>query len=96
VSHRGTFEIKMDVLRIVQNEKKPTRIMYGANLSWKPTQRILRELAESDLIRAIDANRGERTLKDVRIRYIYELTPKGEKVLREYKHLNRTLEGALK
>ena len=96
MSHRGTFEIKMDVLRIVQNEKKPTRIMYGAKICWKPTQRILRELAESGLIRAIDANRGERTLKDGRIRYIYELTPKGEKVLREYKHLNRTLEGALK
>lgn len=92
MSHRGAFEIKMDVLRIVQNEKKPTRIMYGANLCWKPTQRILRELAESGLIRAIDANRGERTLKDVRIRYIYELTPKGEKVLADYEQLNRTLE----
>ena len=97
MSHRGAFEIRMDVLRIVQNEKKPTRIMYGANLSWRPTQRILGELAEAGLIRVIEnAYRGEPTRKDGRTRYFYELTTKGEKVLREYKHLNRTLEGALK
>ena len=89
--HRGAFEIRMDVLRIVQKEKKPTRIMYGANLSWNPLQRVLEELAEAGLIRAIDADRVVRTRKDRRTRYLYELTPKGEKVLAGYEQINRTL-----
>jgi predicted transcriptional regulator len=89
--NRGSFEIKMTVLGIVQKEKKPTLIMYGANICWRSTQRVLGELAESGLIRAFDADSGVRA-RDGRSRYFYELTPKGEKVLAGYVQLNRALE----
>jgi predicted transcriptional regulator len=89
--NRGSFEIKMTVLGIVQKEKKPTRIMYGANICWRSTQRVLGELAEAGLIRVFDAEGGVRA-RDGRSRCFYELTPKGEKVLAGYEQLNRALE----
>jgi hypothetical protein len=39
---RSRLEIYLDVLRIVsQGEKKPTHIMYKANLSWVPVNDII-------------------------------------------------------
>ena len=39
---RSRFEVHLDVRYTIRNGvKKPTRIMYGANLSWKSLQRVL-------------------------------------------------------
>jgi len=80
---RSKLEVYLDVLWIIKNgTHKPTRIMYGANLSWKPLQRILRSLLSQELILEIDAkdNRDKRTNK------FYEITQKGENVV---KYFNR-------
>lgn len=80
---RSKLEIYLDVLWIIKNgTHKPTRIMYGANLSWKPLQRILNSMVSQDLVREVDArdNRDKRTNK------YYEITQKGENVV---KYFNR-------
>lgn len=69
---RSVFEIYIDVLRVIKRgEYKPTRIMYAANLSWKPLMRILNSLIAQGLINEIE---GKRTR--------YEITEKGRSVLR--------------
>ena len=84
---RLKLEVYMDVLWVIKNgTRKPTRIMYGANLSWKPLQRILRSLVSQDLIGELDYS-GSR---DKRTNKVYELTSKGENVIRYFnqaKHL---------
>ena len=56
-------------------EDKPTRIMYAANLSWKPTQRVLAQLVEQELVREIRGAEGAKS------RRRYEITEKGVAVL---------------
>jgi predicted transcriptional regulator len=56
-------------------EEKPTRIMYAANLSWKPTQNVLAQLVEQGLVREI------RGAENVKSRRRYEITEKGVAVL---------------
>ena len=69
---RSAFEIYIDVLRVITGgEYKPTRIMYTANLSWKPLMRILNSMIAQGLINEIE---GKRTR--------YEITEKGRSVLR--------------
>ena len=80
---RSKLEIYLDVLWIIKNgTRKPTRIMYGANLSWKPLQRILRSMVSQELIREIDASDN----RDKRTNTYYEITQKGENVV---KYFNR-------
>ena len=57
---------------------KPTRIMYASNLSWMPTQRILRSLVEKGFLREIENTGSKRTKKR------YEITDKGLKVVRYF------------
>jgi len=48
---RSRLEIILSILSAVREGKeKPTRIMYAANLSWKPTQKMLSNLVEQGLI----------------------------------------------
>jgi len=54
---------------------KPTRIMYAANMSWKPVQRILSHLVEQGLLE-VRMNTESRQSKK---RYV--LTDKGANVL---------------
>jgi len=78
---RSKLEIYLDVLWIVKNgTRKPTRIMYGANLSWKPLQRILQSMVSQGLIRELETleNRDKRTNR------CYEITQKGENVVRYF------------
>ena len=80
---RSKLEIYLDVLWIIKDgTMKPTRIMYGANLSWKPLQRILRSMVSQDLIREMDTRDG----RDKRTNRCYEITQKGENVV---KYFNR-------
>ncbi len=80
---RSKLEIYLDVLWIIKNgTKKPTRIMYGANLSWKPLQRILMSMVSQGLIVEVDT----RDNRDKRTNTCYEITQKGENVV---KYFNR-------
>lgn len=73
---RSKLEIRLKMLSaIMDGEDKPTRIMYAANLSWKPTQRVLAQLVEQELVREISGAEG------VKSRRRYEITEKGVAVL---------------
>lgn len=75
-ARRSRLEIMLDVLTAVQNgEKKPTRIMYAANLSWTPTQRILSSLVQQGLLSERVNTGGGRSKRR------YEITEKGVEVL---------------
>ena len=65
---------------IKDGTKKPTRIMYGANLSWKLLQGILSSMVAQDLIDEVDASES----KDKRTSKYYEITPKGDSVIRYF------------
>ena len=78
VSRRSKLEIYLDVLWVIKNgTKKPTRIMYEANLSWKPLQQILKSMITKGFISEVDAM----SLKDNRTRSFYEMTHKGENII---------------
>ena len=75
---RSRLEVHLDVLYTIRNGvKKPTRIMYGANLSWKPLQRVLGSLIHQDLVMEVDPVDP----KDKRTSVSYDLTQKGERVI---------------
>ena len=78
-SRRSRLEIHLDVLNVIKEGTTiPTRIMYGANLSWKLLQSILNKLVKQDLVEEIDVsgNHSKRT--------IYRVTPKGDRVIRYF------------
>jgi predicted transcriptional regulator len=75
---RSKLEIYLDVLwAIKRGTRKPTRVMYEANLSWKPLQTILQSMISQELIVEIDA----RAEKDKRTSTVYEVTQKGENII---------------
>lgn len=77
------------MLRVIKGGvQKPTRIMYGANLSWKPLQQVLRSLLDQGLIMEIDVSDGG----DKRTSKHYEITQKGENVLRYFDRARRLIE----
>jgi predicted transcriptional regulator len=53
--------------------------MYGANLSWRPLQEILKSLLNQGLISEIDGD-----ARDKRTKVQFQLTAKGENVVRYY------------
>jgi predicted transcriptional regulator len=66
----------LKILDAVRNGvEKPTRIMYAANLSWKPTQRILSNLTEQGLVAEVSDT------ESVKSRRKYKITEKGIAVL---------------
>lgn len=77
---RSRFEIFVDVLTEIMNgSQKPTKIMYGANLSYKPLKDILQSLLDQGLIEEADGR-----IKDKRTKVKYILTQKGINVVRYY------------
>lgn len=73
---RSRLEIYLNILEAVRNGvEKPTRIMYAAKLSWKPTKSILSYLIEQGLIAEV------RDTKSVKSRRRYKITEKGIAVL---------------
>ena len=73
---RSQLEIRLNILSAVKDGvDKPTRIMYAANMSWKPVQRILSHLVEQGLLE-VRMNTESRQSKR---RYV--LTDKGTNVL---------------
>jgi len=76
---RSKLDIMLNVLSVVRGGvDKPTRIMYAANLSWRPTQRILRSLVQRGLLREIEDTESRRTKRR------YEITEKGMRVLKYF------------
>lgn len=88
-SRRSRLEIYIDVLWVIKNgTRKPTRIMYEANLSWRPLQRILGSLASQGLIREVDAAEN----RDKRTKAYYTITQKGENVIRYFNRARDLIE----
>jgi predicted transcriptional regulator len=86
---RSKLEVYLDVLWTIKNgTTKPTRIMYESNLSWKPLQRTLNSLVAQDLIAELDPENN----RDKRTSTYYELTQKGENVLKYFKRAEDLLE----
>ena len=91
---RSKLEIYLDVLWSIKNgTSKPTCIMYETNLSWKPLQQNLTYLASRGLIREINIggmskrDRQKNNL-DGRTKKGYEITQKGENVVRYFNRAN--------
>ncbi|MFQ6053648.1 MAG: winged helix-turn-helix domain-containing protein [Candidatus Bathyarchaeia archaeon] len=81
MTRRSRREICLEVLWIIKKgASKPTHIMYGANLSWRPLQRVLKLLVSRGLI----VERDTRSIRkyDRRTSRHYEITRRGENVLR--------------
>jgi predicted transcriptional regulator len=71
-SKRSRLEIYLDVMKVLhRGESRPTRIMYQANLSWKPLMQILENLMKQEIIVG-SLDRGHA---------VYRLTKKGFGVL---------------
>jgi predicted transcriptional regulator len=80
-NRRSKLEIYLDVLKVIkEGTTKPTRIMYGANLSWKLLQGILNSMVGQDLIEEIDVSES----RDKRTNKIYQVTTKGDSVIRYF------------
>ena len=74
-SRRSKLEIYIDILSNIRSgECRPTRIMYKANLSWKPFCQILEFLLNQGMIEEFDSG-GQKS------RVLYRITEKGEYVL---------------
>ena len=88
-NRRSKLEIYLDVLKVIkEGTKKPTRIMYGANLSWKLLQGILGSMVTQGLIEEIDASHS----RDKRSNRLYEITQKGESVIRYFERARGLIE----
>jgi len=80
---RSKLDIVLNVLNAVKGGiDKPTRIMYFANLSWKPTQNILGSLVEQSLLTEIERPGNKRSKKS------YKITEKGLNVLKYFEGAN--------
>jgi len=78
---RSRLEIQLEILNSLKlGFKKPTRIMYNVNVSWKSLQNSFDNMISQDLIFEIDTSYGE----DSRTSRIYELTSKGINVLKYF------------
>lgn len=75
-SRRSMLKIMLTVLSAVRDgEEKPTKIMYAANLSWVPTQRILSRLVEQGLLIMREYPESRRSKRR------YQITEKGLGIL---------------
>ena len=87
-ARRSKFQLSVEVLKqIKEGERKPTRIMYSANLSWKSLKEILSSLTEQGLVDEMVLSRGKK-----RTRRRYDITSKGESVLRYYDEVSDLIE----
>ncbi len=76
---RSRLDIVLNVLSTVKGGvDKPTRIMYAANLSWRPIQKILASMVEQGLLNEVTETGSKRSKRR------YEITEKGADVLRYF------------
>ena len=77
---RSKLDIVLSVLSAVRDgADKPTRIMYAANLSWRPTKKIIASLVEQGLLAEFENTASKRSKK------MYEVTEKGLNIIRYFK-----------
>ena len=69
-NRRSKLEININILEeIKRGVTIPTRIMYGANLSWKPLQQTLKNLVAQELIvEEMDESGDKRTKTSYQLR----------------------------
>ncbi len=73
---RSRLEIVLDILSVVMGGvDKPTCIMYAANMSWSPVQRMLSNLVEQGFLLVVLYTKGRQS------RRLYRITEKGVNVL---------------
>ncbi len=85
---RSKMEIYLDVLWIVKNGvDRPTRIMYKANLSWKPFQETLKFMLDCGLLAGSNSEEEDQ-------RKSYRITEKGNEVLKYFTLAKNLLEPA--
>ena len=85
---RSRLELYIEVLNVIKNgTEKPTRIMYGANLSWTLLKNILSSLETQDLVEEIDVSES----RDRRSARIYRITEKGEHLMRYFHNTEQLL-----
>lgn len=76
---RSKLDIVLNVLSVVRDGvDKPTRIMYAANLSWRPTQSILESLVQQDLLTEVENTGSKRSKKN------YMITEKGLNIIKYF------------
>ena len=79
-ARRSKLEIMLNVLGAIERGiDKPTRIMYSANMSWNPTQKVLDKLIKEGHILVTEEYSTQRAKK----RYV--ITEKGRNVLKYFK-----------
>ena len=84
---RSKLEMYLDVLWVIKKgTTKPTQIMYQANLSWRPLQKILDSMVYQGLIESGAVIKG-----DKRTRETYRLTQKGENVIMYFRRAQELL-----
>ena len=73
---RSRLEIVLDILSVIMGGvDKPTPIMYAANMSWSPVQRMLSNLVEQGFLLVVLYTKGRQS------RRRYQITEKGVNVL---------------
>ena len=87
MSHRRSkLEIQLNILSSVMNGvDKPTRIMYAANMSWRPVQRNLSYLVNKGLLER------QVNLESSKSKSRYVITEKGINVLEYFKKAKEIL-----
>ena len=87
-NRRSKLEIYVDIMEEIRGGTiLPTRIMYAANLSWKPLQQILKSLVTQELIEEVSAEEGDKRTKKA-----YHLTEKGMNVLHYFRKAKELVE----
>ena len=87
-SRRSKLEIYVDIMEEIRNGTVlPTKIMYAANLSWKPLQQILKSLVSQELIEEGMAEDGDKRTKKA-----YRITEKGQNVLHYFRKAEALVE----
>ena len=78
---RGSLEVTMDVLLVIEDHERQTRIQYVANIDYLKVRTILENLIDRGFI-----------IEDmVRTRRLYHLTEKGRELLDRIKIVKRQL-----
>ena len=76
--YRSRLSIVVSILEVIASgEERPTRIMYGANLSYDRLQKYLSSLVEMGLVKEEYTKSGSR----------YRLTPQGYEFLRNARRI---------
>jgi len=85
---RNRTQICIDVLKAIrEGYKKPTRIMYRSNLSWRSLKNMLSELETLRLIQ----KETKKPRNGTRVRAIYTITEKGMKIVTKANELENEL-----